>query len=207
MKSFAYCIILCIGICIQTTRAQIDTLKRWHVGAGAAFPAAPDPFFDYWNAGFQATGGIELPSSTRFIQFISAEIGYFGFNQQRFLKRIGLENSETSISGSATYTFSLSYIIRYPFIEYRKFRPTFFAGIGCADIFRSKATIDYPNAPTTQGSANSIVVTVPFGASVAVFERNNKAIEVALMYTMGLSKNQNINSDFTSLRIEYIFSR
>jgi hypothetical protein len=202
-----YYLLVCIGVFFSASQAQVDTVHRWHIGAGAAFPAAPDQFYDYWHTGFQTSCGVELPSSMRFIQFISAEIGYFGFDQKRFLKKIGIENSKTSVGGSATYIFSLAYFVRYPFIEYRRFRPTFFAGLGCADIFRSSATIEYPNAPTTQGGTNSIVLTIPLGGSIAVYEWGNKALEVSLTYTIGLSKKQTINSNYSCVKIEYIFSR
>ena len=207
MRRYIYFLIVFISILSRCSFAQSSEAVRWHVAAGVAFPAGPDQFYYYWKQGFQVMGGAEFPTQMRFIQFISAELNYFAFDQQRFLKRIGIENSNTSISGAATYVLSLEYLIRYPFTEYQSFRPTFFVGLGCSDIFRSSATIEYPNYSVTQGSNNSIVATVPFGASVIVHESGNKTVEVTFTYIIGLSQKQNINSNFTSAKIDYLFSQ
>jgi hypothetical protein len=206
MSLHKYILFIFIGVSFQQTFAQVGHVERWHLGAGVTFAASPDEFYDYWKQGFQVVGGAEFSSQTRYFQFITAEIDYFAFDKQRFLQRIGLENSNIPISGAGTYIFALSYLIRYPFIEYQSYRPTFFAGVGCEDIFRSTANIEYPNFPVTQESYNSIVATVPLGGSIMVFQSGDKAIELNFTYTFGFPKHQKINSNFTCLKFDYSFS-
>ena len=207
MRRHISLVIALVVIFCQQGRAQAGDVNRWHLAAGLTFPASPDQFYDYWKQGFQISGGAEFSSQTRFIQFITAEVNYFAFDEQRFLKRIGIENSNTPISGAGTYIFGLTYLIRYPFIEYQSYRPTFFAGLGVTDILRSTATIDYLNDPITQGSYNSIVATVPFGISIRVLENGDNAVELNFTYSIAFPKKDDINSNFTCLKIDYIFSQ
>ena len=199
--------LMLIGLSYQLSFAQLGDVQRCHLSAGLTFPVSPDQFYDYWKLGFQVMGGAELPGQSRYIQFITAEVNYFAFDQQRFLKRTGIENSNTPISGAGTYIFGLAYLIRYPFIEYQTYRPTFFAGLGVTDILRSTATIDYLNDPITQGSYNSIVATVPFGISIRVFENGDNAVELNFTYSIAFPKKDDVNSNFTCLKIDYIFSQ
>jgi len=202
-----YFFLLLIGIGYQKNLAQLDSVQRWHVSAGITLPSSPDQFYDYWKQGFQIMGGVELPGQSRYIQYITAEVNYFAFDQQRFLQRIGLANSNIPTSGAATFSFAFAYLVRYTFIEYQTFRPTFFAGIGCEDIYRSSATIDYPNYTVSQEGQNSITATIPFGAAIMLFERKDKAIEVNFTYSLGFPKKENINSSFSCFKIDYLFSQ
>jgi hypothetical protein len=197
---------LFIVVCFQLSMAQMGEVERWHLGGGVVFPTAPDQFYDYWKQGYQVIGGAEFSSSTRFIQIITAEFNYFPFDQERFLKRLGISNGSITINGSTTLMFSFEYLFKYPFIEYRSYQPSVFAGLGCLDILRTSTSVEYPYYPVSQESKNSIVAIIPFGASIKVFQREGKEIEVTFTYTIGLSKNQNINSNYTSLKLDYSFA-
>jgi hypothetical protein len=151
-------------------------------------------------------GGAEFSSQTRFLQLITAEVNYFPFDQERFLKRLGIDNGRTTISGSAAYFLSLTYLIKYPFTEYSSFQPAFFAGLGCASSIRSSATIEYPNYPVSQETKSSVVAIVPFGVSIRVYERQRHVVEVNFTYTIGLSKSQTVNSNYSCLKLDYSFA-
>jgi hypothetical protein len=206
MRRYTFLLIVLVVIIYQQGSAQVGEVNRWHLAAGLTFPASPDQFYDYWKQGFQIAGGAEFSGQTRFIQLLTAEIDYFAFDQDRFLTRIGLGHTNTPVSGAGTYVFSLAYLIRYPFIEYTSFRPTFFAGVGCANIYRSSATVDYLNYPVNQGSYNAFIATIPIGASIEVFESGDKAVEVNFTYSFGIPKNDRVNSNFSCLKIDYSFA-
>jgi len=206
MRRHISLVIALVVIFCQQGRAQAGDVNRWHLAAGLTFPASPDQFYDYWKQGFQISGGAEFSSQTRFIQFITAEADYFAFDQDRFLARIGLEHTNTPVSGAGTYVFGLAYLIRYPFVEYASFRPTFFAGVGCADVYRSSATVDYPNDLVNQDGYNGFNATIPIGASIEVFESGDKAVEVNFTYTFGIPKSDRVNSNFSCLKIDYSFA-
>jgi hypothetical protein len=201
-----YLLFFLIGVSFQYSEAQETTINRWHVAGGMTIPSSPAQFYDYWKNGFQVMGGAELSSESRYIQFITAEINYFPFDQSRFLKRLGIENSGSSVNGAGTFIFSAAYFIRYSFIEYQSFRPTFFAGVSLSDIYRSSATMEYPNFPVTESSDNSFAVGIPFGFSFMVYQRGDNEIEVNYTYSLGILKNANANSTFTCLKIDYSFS-
>jgi hypothetical protein len=205
MRHNGYAILILISLTFQQSPAQLGDVQRWHLSAGLTFPSSPDQFYDYWKQGFQIMGGAELPGQSRYIQYITAEVNYFAFDQQRFLQRIGLENTNTPMSGAGTYSFAFAYLIRYPFIEYQTFRPTIFAGVGFSDIYRSSATIGYPNYTVSQDSYNSVVATIPIGASIMVFESGDKGIEVNFTYSFGIPKNDKVNSNFSCFKVDYSF--
>jgi hypothetical protein len=204
-----YFIMLCLLVClmVQLSLAQYEDITRWHISAGVVVPTAPEQFYDYWKGGFQVMGGFELTGRPEFFQMVTAEANYIVFDQQRFFKRLGIENTNSSVSGAATYIFSVSYLFKYSFVEYKSFRPSFFAGIGCSDIFRSSAHIQYSSFPVTQAGKNSIVASVPLGASIVVFQRENNIVELNFTYTIGLSKSQIVNSNYACLKLDYSFSK
>lgn len=180
-------------------------VERWHLAGGLVFPAAPDQFYDYWKQGYQIVGGVEFSSQSRFVQVISAEVDYFPFDQSRFLKRLGITTGQTNIRGSNAINLSLSYLIKYPFTEYEHFQPAIFAGIGCLSCLRTSASLQYTDYSVLQGSSNSVVASIPFGLSVRLLEGAASALDVNFAYTYGLTKRQTINSNYTSVRLDYSF--
>ena len=80
------------------------------------------------------------------------------------------------------------------------FRPTFFAGVGCAEIYRSSATVQYPNDNVNAGSYNAVIATIPIGGSIMVYDGGDKAVEVNFTYTFGIPKKDQVNSNFTCFK-------
>lgn len=193
----SFVIVLC-----QFASAQEGFIDRWHVGGGLAFPSAPDQFYDYWKQGYQLFGAVELSGESKFVQVISFELSYFPFDAGRFLKRSGVDPASTTVSGSKGIIVSAAYLIKYTFTDYPEFQPAFFAGLGGASSFRTSATIEYVRYKGTQESTNSVIPVIPFGATVKLYEGESNIVEVSLSHTLGLSKKQTTNSNYTSLRLD-----
>ncbi len=81
-------VVLVLSLCATRADAQGTSFKQAFISAGAAFPAAPDQFYDYWKTGWSLAGGLEYALAPQLRLDISGTYSRFGFDEGRFFKRL-----------------------------------------------------------------------------------------------------------------------
>ncbi len=196
-------LILVLAVALAgTSIAGTPMVVRWHVGGGVVFPSGPDQFYDYWKTGYQVGAGIELFLSSRFHHVITLEGGYFPFDKERFLKRLGLEDGNTSVDGASTFVIDMTFVAKYIFTEYDNLQPAVFAGLGVAGQNQLSATVNYSGYVVTSDAKSSLFLSFPLGASVMLYHHDPNALDLMLCYTIGVANYPN----YAGLRLDYSFS-
>jgi hypothetical protein len=193
--------LILLALSVSSANAQLTSFKRAYLTTGVSFPASPDQFYDYWKPGYGATVGLEYQLALQYSLVVAAEYDRFGFDSDRFFKRLKLEGGDYSVSGAAGTIMMLSGNLHYLVPGYEWLRPSFVGGIGILFTSTGQATVNYAGTKETRGSHSSMVVCVPFGLRLAKSYSNNIDIVLDLQYVIGLTKAQDVNSNYSTMKI------
>ena len=125
----------------------------------------------------------------------------FAFDEARFFSRLKLNGPGYSVSGGTGTILSLVGQVHYQVPGYEWIRPSFFGGLGFLVSARSAATVDYSGLKESMSSHSSLVPCFPFGMRLAKAWTEKIDVLLDFQYFIGLSKAQDVNSNFTAIRV------
>ena len=197
MKKFF--VIVCL--LFTSLHSQIRMPDKVYAGVGAAVPANPDYFYDYWKTGYGVQFIGTYVSQNTFDPMITAEGYWFGFDDRRYFQRFNADPSQSTFEGGNAVVISVSGTERYRIPGYETSVPYFFAGIGLTFSDIGKATMTYPFSSVTKGSQPSVGAVIPLGVCIETKYKNSTDIIITLKYSYGIPTSKTILSGFTSLSL------
>lgn len=185
--------------------AQSVTGPRLKVEAGLSVPQSPDQFYDYWSNGLHVSVTSLFRTVQEYTWFVSMEYNRFAFNDERFLKRMNMSGSGTTVTGAVTTNSQLTGGLYYFFLPYEQVMPFVLGGASVAFFHMSESTVQYPYQQQSQGSEFKFYLALQYGTGVSYPLTGTTDVVVTMKRTFGLKRDKTVNTDFTTFQTGVIW--
>lgn len=174
----------------SSTWAQTEKTTDLFFTAGLSFPSKPQAFSDYWKMGFGVGGGIGFPLSPSISLTGSIDYNSFAFNEEGFLKSIGLSGSGVSVTGASATIFTITGNVKALLnATPASVAPYVTAGLGFFSLSTSDVTAAYQgNTATAKGDSES-AFSLLFGAGIEI-PAGTSTLFIEGKYGLGFTKGE-----------------
>jgi hypothetical protein len=185
--------------------AQSVTGPRLKVEAGVSVPQAPDQFYDYWSSGVHVSVTSLVRTVQEYTWFVSLEYNRFAFDDDRFLQRMNMSGSSTTVTGAVTTNSQLTGGLYYFLRPYEQVTPFFLGGAAAAFYHMSAATVQYPYLQQSQGSEFKFYLALQYGTGLSYPLTETADVVVTMKRTFGVKRDKTVNTDFTTFQTGIIW--
>jgi opacity protein-like surface antigen len=186
------------------TNSEIQNIEV-HLIGGISFPSQPEIFTDYWNFGYNLGGGLGYRFTPIFSASVLFNFNNFPFNDDKFLRDLGIEGSGVKVDGGSTIIITVTAVAKARFTEsYNKLSPYLVGGIGYFSITTSDMKLSYGFQSETIESESESAFSFLFGGGLEVPIGINKYFFIELNYGQGFTKED--HTGYIPLKIGFILS-
>ena len=186
------------------TNSEIQHIEV-HLIGGIPFPSQPKMFTDYWHFGYNLGGGFGYRFTPIFSATVLFNFNNFPFNDDKFLRDLGMEGSGVEVNGGSTIIITVTGVAKARFTEsYNKLSPYLVGGFGYFSITTSDVKLSYGYQSETIENESESAFNFLFGAGLEVPIGMNKYFFIELNYGQGFTKED--HTGYIPLKIGFIIS-
>lgn len=180
---------------------QPEDNDKYYLCAGAAFPSAPQAFYDFWNLGFVVGGGYLTPVASSTELFLSMDFSRFSLNKTRFFKGLELQQTGNTISGGEISLITTSAQAKHTpkNQEYLIFH--FLGGIGFSFSSTGEANATFSGQPVHQDSHSSFWGFISLGGGLQFALPSGSSLNVDGRIQFPFISSQKANATNSSIRV------
>lgn len=184
-----------LSLFIATTTlswAQTETEKTTDLffSAGIGFPSKPQGFSDYWKMGFNVGGGVGFPISPSISLTGSIDYNSFPFDEDGFLKSLGLSGSGVSVTGGSASIFTITGNVKALLnTAPGRVAPYATAGLGFLSLSTADATVAYQGQTATAKGDSESAFSLLFGAGIEI-PAGTSTLFIEGKYGLGFTKGE-----------------
>lgn len=184
--------------------AQPEGSDKYYLGAGAAFPSAPQFFYDYWDLGFVLGAGYLTTVAPSTELLLSMDFSRFSLNKNRFFKGIELDQTGNSIAGGAISLITTSAQAKHTpkNQEYVIFH--FLGGLGFSFSSIAESNATFSGQPVHQDSQSSFWGFLSLGGGLEFALRNGSILSIDGRAQFPFISSRKANATNSSIRIGII---
>jgi opacity protein-like surface antigen len=161
------------------------------LSGGVSFPSKPKEFTDYWKMGFNVGGGFGFDLTPSLSILALADYNSLPFDEDQFLKDLGLSSYGISLSGGAasilTVTGSLKILLNPSSSASTVY---VLGGIGFFQVSTSDIKVSYRGTTETAQGTKESAFSAHFGAGVDIPVAGETYIFLQGSYGMGFTKDE-----------------
>lgn len=159
-----------------------------HLIGGISFPSQPELFTDYWNFGYNVGGGFGYRFSSTFSTSLLLNYNNFSFNDNRFLRDLGIGGLGVEVDGGSTSILTITGSAKARiFSEPNSLSAFLTGGFGYFRLSASDVKLSYGNQSETISSESESAISLQFGGGIEVPIGINKFFFIEIDYGLGLT--------------------
>ncbi len=199
-SGFVTLALLCGLLMTQFSSSALSQGARrplYFLGGGLSVPSAPDIFSDYWQTGFNFTGGIGYPVTPSVA--VLGTVGYNAhpFDEDGFLSDIGLSGYGVDVDGGKATLLTVFAALRVNLVSPQAeavASPFFFGGIGMTRLSLSDVSVSYLGQSYGLDGPSETALGVGFGGGVDMRVAANVYLFVQGLYSIGFTDDESTHA-------------